>query len=318
MNTITEYTTIDNNWIKVITKKEAEANKTSNVYYLDWVREDKDYSKWERAKDEDIILKDIFVLDLDLRNNFDWEVSNEDIIFEWENLVKYLEVEDEFFWEWSEIIFTWNWLHIIYRWTPATFTKEQYSIGVSRIYKQWDKFMWDKLRNCDKACKNLARILRLPWSINQKNWAVVKIIWSRKKESRLFNLIKTFAIKESEELEKQKKIRQAEIAEQLKDYWKEWNKVYEQINLIPAYQIVQLLVPEFPYDWKKNFKNKKWWYTWYFINHDTNTTCNWWSTHYFTWGTTESCYNNFTLVKKHKNWNSKETFIFFKELLWMN
>ena len=187
---------------------------------------------------------------------------------------------------------------------------------VSRIYRQWDRFMWDKLWDCDKACKNLARILRLPWSVNQKNWAKVEVLASREKESRLFNLIKSFANKEQETLELQKKQRQKELEKQIKDFWEKWNEFYEELNLLPAYQIAQLLLPQFPLDKnEKNFKNEKHSFTGYFYNRETNTICNWGS-RYFNWGTTESCYNNFTLVRNYKNWNDKETFLFFKKLLW--
>ena len=315
----TEYTKIDSNWIKVITEKEALTNKESNIYYLNWVIDSKDYSNWRRAKDEDIELKDIFVLDIDMRNAIQEDgeiISNEDIKNEWLQLIKSLESLDEYFNEWHKIIFTWNWLHIIYKWTPTKFTKEQYSMWVNRIYKQWDKFVWVKYWKCDFACKNIARILRLPWSINQKNWALVEIIAEQKKESRLFNMIKAFAEKEQEEINIEELKRKKEIEDNLKHYGDKWNEFYQEINLIPAYQIAQILIPEFPLNrnWK-NFNNKKQWLTWYFYNKSTNTIVNGWSRHFNFWWS-ESCFNNFSLVKHFKGWSDREVFLFFKQLLW--
>lgn len=312
----TEYTKINSNWITVITEQEARTNTTDNIYYLEWISENTDYSDWKRAKDSDIEKKSMFVLDLDIRNEFkkiySEDISNEDIKKEGSLLSENLIIEDEFFWEWNKIVFTWNWLHIYYKWDPTSFTKEQYSMWVNRIYKQWDKIMWWYLK-VDFACKNIARILRLPWTINQKNWAKVEILAEQDINSRLFWFIKTFANSEQEEIIKEQQKRKKEIEEKMKDYWKDWNKFYEEINSIPAYQIAELLIP-FKYDWKKNFKNWKKWFCRYFFNSDTNTICNGWSRHFNFWWS-ESCFNNFSLVKHFNNWEDKYVFKYFKNLI---
>ena len=315
MKTITEYVLIKDGNVKVVDSVEAFANSTSNVYYLEWVRSDIDYSNWKRAKDEDVIFKDFFVLDIDLRNNCGYEITNDDIKTEWENLIKYLEQEDEYFWEWSKIIFTWNWIHIMYYWDWKKFNKDIYSLWVERIYSRWDEIMWVPYQ-CDHACKNLARILRLPWSINQKNGAKVEILKEREKKSRLFNLIEQLANKQKQEIQERDLQKQRDIEKQLKQFQWDDNKFYEKINIIPAYIIAQMLVPEFPYDWKKNFKNKKWWLTWYFYCKDTNTIINWWSRYFLFDGTVSSWWNNFSLVKRYKNFDNRQTFLFFKKLLW--
>jgi hypothetical protein len=33
---------------------------------------------------------------------------------------------------------------------------------MDRIMREWDKYWGDEIMNSDKACKNIARILRLP------------------------------------------------------------------------------------------------------------------------------------------------------------
>ena len=309
----TEYTAIwTNGGVRVITEQEAKTNTTDNIYYLNWLANDYEFQEWKRASDDDIKIKSEFCIDIDFRNNCDFEITNEDIIWEWETLAEFLETEDEYFWEWNKIVFSGNGLHIYYKGTPRSFDKKIYSMWVGRIYKQWDKFMWDEKYKCDHACKNIARILRLPWSINQKNGAKVEILAERKKESRLFDFIESLAKKEMQEQEKEKEKRKKEMEEHLKTFWSD-NKMYEEINAIPAYQIAQLLLPQFPYDGKKNFKNENGGYTWYFYNQETNTIVNWWS-RYFNWKDTGSGWNNFSLIKNYRNYTNKETFEFFKKI----
>lgn len=318
LNTKLEFTKISNWIIKVITEAEALENKKDNVYFLGWVKKDLVYSNWLRAKDSDIFEKNYFVLDLDIAKNFEEEhglkCTYEDIKQEWLNLIELLKTEDEYFSEFSFIIISGWWLHIYYLWDFKTFTKEQYALWVSRIYKQWDKIMWCKTFECDKACKNIARIMRLPESINQKNWNECKILYWKYTNSRLFNLIKWFAEKEQQEKEKVKQKRQTEIVNQLKHFNTDENHFYDKINLIPAYKIAELLVPyNFSSNWK-NFNNWKWWYCWYYYIAETNTICNGWS-RFFNWWDDNSCWNNFSLVKNHKGLSSKETFLLFKEIL---
>ena len=314
----TEYTKISNWKVTVITEQEAKQNKTDNIYYLDNVSDDVDYSNWKRAKDGDVEKKDFFVIDLDLRKQtkdvLGIDLSNEDII-DYAHFFKRWLADDVFFSEWSKIVYSWNWLHLYYKGCQNSLSKEVYSLGVTRIYKKWNETVWSDIYYADDACKNLGRILRLPWSVNQKNWAKVFVVLEQDVESRLFNSIKWLAKKELEEQQEEKKKKEIEISERLKTYWKDWNNFYDEINKIPAYEIAQKLLPEFPYNWKKNFKNKKWWLTWYFYNSDTNTICNGGS-QYFSWWTTESCFNNFSIIKNWYDLDDAQTFIFFKKLLW--
>ena len=109
--------------------------------------------------------------------------------------------------------------------------------------------------------------------------------------------------------------REQEIKEQLKNFSQDENEFYNKINAIPAHQIAQLLIPEFKLNKNgKNFDNNKWWLTWYYYVEETNTICNGWS-RYFEWGSTESCWNNFSMIKNFKNFTNKETFDFYKLIL---
>ena len=316
--THTEYTKINDSWVIVITEQEAKENKTDNIYYLDNVSDTVDYNNWKRAKDDDIEKKDFFVIDLDLRKQakdlLDEDLSNEDIIDYATFLSRWIE-DDEFFKEWDKIVFSGNWLHIYYKGNADTFSKEEYASWVARIYRRWDEIVWSNIYKADAACKNIARILRLPWSINQKNWAEVFVVLEQNTMSRLFNSIKLLAKKEQQEQQQEKAKKEKEIAERLSKYWQDWNNFYDEINKIEAYTIAQVLLPEFPYDWKKNFKNKKWWLTWYFYNSETNTICNGGS-QYFSWGWSESCFNNFSIIKNWYSFDDAQTFNFFKKIIW--
>jgi hypothetical protein len=73
-------------------------------------------------------------------------------------------------------------------------------------------------------------------------------------------------------------------------------------------------LPQFSYNSKWNFKNWKKWFTWYYYIAETNTICNWWSKH-FNWWNEKSCWNNFSIIKNFKNWDNRQVFDFYKQLL---
>lgn len=309
-----EFTSIKNWEVKVITKEEAIKNKDSNIYYLPFVRLDLKYVWNLRAKDSDIIKTNKFVIDIDLRNNLDYEITNDDIMDIADTLKQELETI-EYLNEWSYIIFSWNWLHIYYIWDFITVTPEEFSNWIIRIFNKWDEIFWSPYES-DHACRNIWRIFRLPWSVNQKNWAEVKILYQQEVKSSLVSRIPYFAEKTKKELEIENIKRLEETKAILANFSADDSKFYDIINKqIPAYQIAQLLVPQFPYNWKKNFKNEKGWLTWYYYVKENNTICNWWSRYFlFDWDV-NSCWNNFSLVKKSKWFTNAETFRFFKELL---
>lgn len=314
-----EFTKITIEWIKIIDLNEALLNKTKNIYFLWGVREDLVYWIGLRAKDTDIVQKRYFCIDLDIRKKYEEEFgeecSNEDIIQEWLNIAKYIGDLNEYFSEWRYIVFTWNGLHIYYVSDPQDISKEDYSLAVERIFRQWDKVVWSKTFSSDHACKNIGRILRLPWTVNQKNWAEVKIIAEQEVKSRLVDSLKNLADTERKEVEDRNRIKQKEIEQRMATYSKDDNNLYDVINQIPAWQIAQMLLPQFPLNknWK-NFTNEKWWFTWYYYCKDTNSICNWWS-RFFNWGDEWSCWNCFSLVKRYKNWTDCKTFEYFKDIL---
>jgi len=64
-------------------------------------------NKMKFNEDKDIIEKNYFVIDLDIRENADTEISNKEII-DWIPTIKDILKEDNLFSEWSYIIYTGN------------------------------------------------------------------------------------------------------------------------------------------------------------------------------------------------------------------
>lgn len=322
-DSILEFTSIKNWEVNVISRQEALNKKDSNIYFLWWVRNDFIHnSENKRVKDIDINKKNYFCIDIDLRKNFEnsgWVITDDEIIEQglllWEELKT-----NKFFSEWRYIVFSWNWLHIYFVWEQVLvdIDYKDYALWVSRIFRKFDSEIWWEFI-CDHSCKNIARILRLPWSINQKNWQEVKIISFQNKYSSLVWNIPALATEEKKELELKNQEKKKEVEELLSKFSWDDNKIYDIILYqIPAWQIAQLILPEFPYNWKKNFKNKKWWFTWYYYVKETNSICNWGSRYFlFDWDEW-SCWDNFQMIKRSKNLTNAETFKFFKELLNIN
>jgi len=314
-----------NNLTTTLSWNQVKENTTDNVYFLSGVKE------WleKRASDSDIISKNYFCIDLDIRNNCDFEVTDEDIKKEWLNIAKNLIKEDGMLWLWRYIVFSWNWLHIYYTFPEKSFDKDVYALWVEDVYKQWDEFWGDKIYESDHACKNLARILRLPWSINQKNWSKVEILAEQDIDSK-FNIgqrWKASKAKIEEQREKEIKQRAEEYEAKMRIdkliQWKnyEGNKAsteefFEKIDNIPAYLVSEKLLPQFKYlNNGRNFlsdnpKSNK--YTGFFYSEQYNAIFNWWSSHY-NFGDVNSGYSPSVLVKNQLWLEWKEVVKWFKE-----
>ncbi len=304
--------------IKTIQKKDIKRFiNNNNIYYLPWVAEN--LEDWKRASDRDIQSSKRFCIDIDLRSNlkekYDEEITNLEIVRTWIDLWKQLIDDHELFWQWSYIVFTWNGLHIYYVWNEYKFTPGQYKLWVKHIFKIWDDYVIENWYDClvsDHACCNLARILRLPGTINQKNGAKVRMLLEQNKNSELVDKIKIYALIENEENEIKNRIALSEM--KLKNYETQWNEDYDKINSYPAYQIAQQLVPNFPFakNWK-NFHNEKKGFTGYYYVKDTNTICNGGSRYFKFDGDDNSCWNNYSIIKHWYSLSDREVFQWFKD-----
>jgi len=313
-----------NNLKTVLTKEQAISNTTENIYFLAGVKSWLD----KRASDSDIISKKYFCIDLDMRNNCNFEITDEDIISEWKRIAKYLFNEDNMLWAWRYIVFSWNWLHIYYTFPEQEFDIENYSYWVQDIYEQWDAWWGDKLRYADHACKNIARILRLPWTINQKNWAKVEIIayqdmdcgfdiqwrWLNELDRLLYEQDREKR-KRLEDFEKKSKIETLITWWSYKSKKKEMEIFFNKLDAIPAYLVSEKLLPQFKFHSnERNFlsDSKKWnRFTWFFYSKDLNAIINWGSSYYNFWETA-SWYSPTVLVKNHFWMNWKEVVAWFK------
>jgi len=320
-----------NNYWSVKTWNEVINNTTENLYFITWVK------PWvnKRCSASDMLWKIYFVIDVDLRKQFlkayPWEeVSNEDIIKEWKNMVDNLAKEDAELWKWRYIVYSWSWLHIYYKLKTPVSDEKIYSFWIKNIFKKWNNFWGDNIYYADDSCSNLARIFRLPWSTNQKSWSKCEILWSQ-------NVLCDFDINEiwkkeienfeqEKERELQRKIQEYEIRCKL-DRLIQWNNydinkqktedLFRKIDLIPAYLVSQKLKPQFPfYKNNKNFLSdepNKWnKFTAFFYDEDKNTIHNGGSSHY-NWWNAQSWYSNSVLVW-HELWEDwKEVVKWFKE-----
>lgn len=283
--------------------------ETENIYFLSgWDLSEKK-EIYFRFKDHEIKTKNYFAIDIDLRNQIDWTITNLEIVQEGLYLAKRLSLHNKLFWQWSYIIFSWNGLHIYYVWKENTFNTRQFKLWVQHIFKMWDNFIDADEFKSDHACCNLARILRLPGSINQKNWAKVQILAEQDSESELFNNIKLYSLIEGWAI-MMRDIATQKLLKQKK--YDEWDDLYQKINSIPAHDIAMRLIPDFPFNsnWK-NFNNKKWWLCWYYYVKDTNSICNWWS-RYFNYWEAWSCFAPFQIIKNWYSYTNAETFEYFK------
>lgn len=283
-----------------------------NIFFCCWLKEELD----ARCNDSNIWEKNYFVLDLDIRNNSKEEISDEEIKACADILEEALEKTP--FSDWSYIIYSGNWLHLYYIWNPILVSPEVYSDWVGYIYKEFERILDNPLFTPDYACRNISRIMRIPTSVNQKNWAKVEILKEREVVSGLVSYIPAFAQKEAEikkaEMEERQK-RALDVRKRVESSGK--SSIWDDIDSIPAWKISEWLKPEFKYSWNRNFhsdnpKRNKW--TAFYYSESRNCIINGGSSHY-NWRDSNSWWWPFDLVKREKGWSDRETFEFFKKLI---
>lgn len=162
-------------------------------------------TQWIRVSDKHFTTKKYFYIDLDIRADIyqkDHRVIDDIELYKTIDVVihEIKRIAPDF----SYIVATGNWLHIYYVWKEQEFTKEEYSNAMAWIIKMFDEWLKELWFSVDEACTNIARLSRLPWSIN--DWkkiydkAVAWDLWPREvkflyyepKESFYFNEIKSF------------------------------------------------------------------------------------------------------------------------------
>jgi len=295
-----------------------------DIYFLAWVKPNLN----KRACDNDILFKNYFLIDIDIRNNMQslgLECTNNEIIEEGKDIWKYLQKLEQFK-DRQAIVFSWNGLHIYYVWKPQRLDIEirsvEYKLGVQQIYEEIESYLWNNpAYKIDYACSNVWRIARLPYTVNSKNLAVTKIIEFR--ENKKSTLLEKLVAKSEVQLFRQFN----KDVNRRKEAWLEYigkNKKLDITNRdkdnfkyinenIEAWRVAEKILPNFKFDWKKNFLNEKRWYTWYFYSENLNAIINWWSRH-FAWWSDSSWWSPTNIIRNQfdyswwevLNWFDKE------------
>lgn len=296
----------------------------NDIYFLWWVFE---FKEW-RASDKDIVLKNYFVIDFDLYNNCKklmWvELDTESIISE-AGVIKWLLDKNEYFKERSFINFSWRWIHLFYICDSPLVVWEDieydvYSYWVQRIYRELEEYLWEPYYKPDYACRNISRIMRVPWSINSKNWEVCRTLYKQDSSSRLVQLLPKLWFKEKQEEQEKERIKKEaymkEYEEKIKKMWFSEKDVYNEINKkVPAWFLAtEITWFKLNKNWK-NFDNEKWWYCWFWYDKELNIIHNWGSQNRFL---NKNWYDPFQIVKERKNYNNREVFLYFKNRFKIN
>lgn len=134
-----------------------------NIYFLAWVKDNK-----KRNSDKDIIHKNYFFVDFDLRKTFQEEgggiITDGQMVEILEQLK--LELRRIWYWDYRYIVSTGNWYHFYYVGNGSNFGVEEYRTAVEYYYNDMEKKLKNWFFAIDKACKNIGRIARLPWTKN--------------------------------------------------------------------------------------------------------------------------------------------------------
>ena len=122
-----------------------------------------------RGKDADILFKNYFFIDLDLRKQATEELSDDEIV----DLADLIRVEfdkHELLKNWGDFVFTGNGLHIYFFGDPVSIDNaELWKDGVQAIYTiAWEALSNDPVYKPDNSCANCGRISRMPETMNVK------------------------------------------------------------------------------------------------------------------------------------------------------
>lgn len=158
-----------NNLKTIFSLNSAKRNKAEDIFFVSGIKE-----KDGRASDNDIIEKNYFFLDFDLRENV--KINENRIISDIElnkmigDLLLELEQIDKFK-EWGACVNSGNGVHFYYiNGSLPYIDKIKYREGVSDIIEELNEILSKKNKNfvADIACCNIGRLSRLPGSLNHK------------------------------------------------------------------------------------------------------------------------------------------------------
>lgn len=303
-------------------------------YFLAWVK------KWlmSRASDDDVISKKYMYIDIDIRKEhfkntcdetgMNWVVLTQEEVEEKSKLI-FIELQLNWFDDIGACVYTWNWCHIYFIGDEIEVDKNTYRLWVEYIISMVNGIIEKYWYSCDDAVKNIARLSRLPWTLNPRKFITINKnkekylafdLWNTEAKLEFFddtiisnhyNNICEYAelMKKQIEDDKEtsKKIK-SECRDVKKDDWIWW-----EINKVPIEDLVCSVLPvdiqkdDWEYIYLK--ENKK--IMWARIYKPLNILWNWWSSLIKTQRKTFTpfefmCFEVF-------GWDRQETVKFFKD-----
>jgi len=293
-------------------------HQDKDLFFVGWVSKNfTNKKKIGRTSDADIVEKNYFFIDIDIRKTFcewlNYMVKQKELLGHIDE-IKNILASDPLFSQRSFINCSWNWMHIFYIGKHKKFEKDEYKTGVKYIYNKFhERFWYDHfaLQIVDSSCCNIWHLARLPGSINHKKDYEIfgiermqcRVLYEQDMESELFNNIPLYA-------KEQEKNNSSEIMEQtiktcIDSAWHTKiipGSLMDQINQKPLIDLVLdytwwTLVPD-----NKNFvggNNNN--YKWCFM-HETfpNVLVMDWTTH----------------IPNPRNLQAHTTFTFIRDVLW--
>lgn len=213
-----------------------------------------------RASDKNILRKKYIYFDLDVRKDMQENgisMSDDDIKLLAREIRERLS-KSRSFKSWSHIVFSGNGLHIYYIADKAIDVDlKYYSTGYSVLCKKLQKIIF---YTPDSACKNPARLARIPGSYNNKaDKKLVEILYEQDIKSNVLALINKYGKKEQERKDEiarfEKELMEIKKRERLYNI----DEIIEMINRLP---IEREVLKDFS-SWNHNGKH--------FIDHNNNS-----------------------------------------------
>mgnify|MGYP000848197131 CR=1 FL=1 len=278
--------------------------RMKNLYFLGGVRKDEKL-KFYRAKDSDVISKNYFYLDLDIRKSKP-DISDEEIkttVKDW--AVGILNETGSPYSDWRYIAFTGNGLHFYYFGEPIQIPeKEIWRYGINDFIDVIEKSFNEKF---DRACSNPARIARIPGSINHKPHGnkQSEILLFQDKKINLLNILERGKKCSLESIEAARKKRDV-----IKSLFPDSDDAYKAIDSIPVGKLMCMLTGwEISPDGKNFYSPGQRERKGCFVSSDKNAI--------MTGGTShlphdKDGYRPFELVKAYKKLDNRGTFEWFK------
>jgi len=290
------------------------------MYFCAWM----DKKPVERCKDNDFTKKKYFFVDIDIRMTmYKLEkrvIDDEELATIWLDIIWKINKT-----EWNDYkysIFSWNWIHLYYVWDETVIDYKTYAEWIEYIYNQIDKIIYPF--DCDQSCKNIARITRVPWSINtrikKEKWEIIWDLWDIEcdfieiKEAKTKHLEKLKDYSEIIKKEQEVIKKEEQLIRQIVWTVKKDDKIFEQINQLPAYELAEYVWwVRYKDCWKDNCPlletdKNMWAYYW----KPSNVIVNTWSS--LIKNRHEKYFTTYRLVRDELfTWDVKQTLDFFKE-----